>query len=164
MKQLYITRRVKDALLRYAKRLPQPLWLETEDKVEMTGKEVKQTPLGEKNPDRFKDAEVYQVCVPKYTLIDHAEQLRKEFRKGGFANCELYVIKVLMFSGVLDPNEVNVVEIIKKHNNGIVPKRFSKDGVTGELVRQDKQREMFLYVDEEGNMKDGSQDNQIISF
>lgn len=152
MKLNYITRKVKNNLIRYANRLPAPLWMEVDGFAWMLGEDVNLTPLGENNPGKFIKGEMYKVSTPKHVPMDHYVELRKEYKAGGFAACELYVCKIMIFTNVVETESEReiLVDIIKRHNGGEVPKKFSRDGVFGLLVKEQRMKAMYHVELEEG--------------
>ena len=119
-----MNKEVAARLNKIAERLPK-LFMEHKDIVKMKGSELLLTPAADQyviiNPEGW-----YDIEIPKYVAVEHKQQLKDAYKRGGWKAVDLYGLEILYYSGCLEG--VDVVAMIKAKN------RKAPDGMEGRIV------------------------------
>lgn len=83
---------IANKLTGLAEKLPL-VFEEKEDKVLMTGAELKLTPYDDLM--KLEPTKIYEVPIPKYVAVEHRLQLKDAFKKQGMEGVNRYVQKVM---------------------------------------------------------------------
>lgn len=101
---------IASRLNKIAEKLP-TLFQELEENLLMKGSELLLTPLEwmVDDPKKF-----YPVTIPKFVAVEHKQQLKDAYKRGGWRAVDLYSLEILYYSGAL--KGVDVIARIKALN------------------------------------------------
>lgn len=90
------------------------VFVEEDDYVPMKGEELLLTPLA--HLVQHKD-DWYNVYIPKFVAVDHKQQVKDSYKRGGWPEVQAYMFKVLKQCGLDDNDIKNLVQTKRQEIN-----------------------------------------------
>lgn len=81
--------------------------IEHDDKIIMSGHDLLLTPLADQVTDRNA---VYEVYIPKFIAVNHDQQLKDSYKRGGWDAIIIYVMEVFKSVGFTDQEIRELIE------------------------------------------------------